>query len=729
MRGHHEECCHTPRGVVVNWATPTWAAIAAAIAIPTLIILYFLKLRRRTVEISSTLLWKKAIQDLQANAPFQRLRRNILLFLQLLVLGAALLALAQPQTAEERSIGNRIVLLIDRSASMGSTDTEDGRTRLEAAKDRAIEIVRAMREPDVFDRGQADEAMLIAFDTDAEILARFTLDKDALVRAIRAIEQTDAPSSITEAFRLAQAQRPRRTFIDNAGGTTAGTEVEVNELVGGPGLRFHLFSDGRIDDLTDVVLNEERSQGGQAVSSTDSFEYHAVGAPTAGNIALIGLRAERDYLDPGTLSIFASVQSTHPEPRSVEVELELPDRGTIAIRTVSLPGATAPIGAAEGTPPEPATSGVVFEFAEPRGVVAEIRLRPGEAANDDVLPADNRGWLVVPPAKRSSVAVVTGGNLFISEALAGMPLARLDTFTPEQFDALLARGQTGRYDVVLLDQHLPPVPAGSTGLPPGRWVVIGAVPEMGLIDKGPGGAAGVLAWDRVHPVLRDVVLDGLRIAETRVVELTEDSSAQVIAELPVGPGIIEVANAEARAIVVPWDVARSTWPWDVGFVVFLASSIDYLSRDAVSVQLGGSPRQIAPGDVLTARLPTDADNPVLIPPAGVGLDNRSLVPSPDGSVAYGPIRRAGVYGVRWRGSAGPADAADGERATRFFAANLLSPSESDVRTLAALDLGSRSVEASGKKATRLREFWPWLVGAALALMMLEWFVFNRKVYV
>src|SRR3954470_16213555 len=89
------------------------AVAAAAIAIPALLVLYFLKLRRRELAVSSTLLWKKAVQDLQVNAPFQRLRKNLLLLLQMLLLILLLLALSRPITFFTPGAGRISVLLID----------------------------------------------------------------------------------------------------------------------------------------------------------------------------------------------------------------------------------------------------------------------------------------------------------------------------------------------------------------------------------------------------------------------------------------------------------------------------------------------------------------------------------------------------------------------------------------------------------------------------------------
>src|SRR5215218_545360 len=180
-----------------TFLSPLSAAIAGAIVIPSLLILYFLKLRRREMTVPSTLLWKKAIQDLQVNAPFQKLRRNLLLLLQLLLLLLLLLAFSRPVTNFTPGAGKTTVILIDRSASMSAKDVE-GKSRLDEAKRRARDLVETL------DRNA--QAMVIAFDESAETKQGLTSDVPLLKRAIDSIEQTDKRSKLKLAYQLAEAQ-------------------------------------------------------------------------------------------------------------------------------------------------------------------------------------------------------------------------------------------------------------------------------------------------------------------------------------------------------------------------------------------------------------------------------------------------------------------------------------------------------------------------------------------
>ena len=94
--------------------------------------MYMLRLRRREVMVSSTLLWQKLLRDREANAPWQKLRRNLLLLLQLLILAALVLALARPFFPIPSIISGSTVVLLDGSASMQAADVASG--RFQAAK-------------------------------------------------------------------------------------------------------------------------------------------------------------------------------------------------------------------------------------------------------------------------------------------------------------------------------------------------------------------------------------------------------------------------------------------------------------------------------------------------------------------------------------------------------------------------------------------------------------------
>jgi Aerotolerance regulator N-terminal. len=84
-----------------------WAIMAALPVL--LVLLYFLKLKRHPVEVPSTYLWKKSIEDLHVNSIWQRLRRNLLLFLQLLVLLLAIFALLIPYWGDGTTSGERYI--------------------------------------------------------------------------------------------------------------------------------------------------------------------------------------------------------------------------------------------------------------------------------------------------------------------------------------------------------------------------------------------------------------------------------------------------------------------------------------------------------------------------------------------------------------------------------------------------------------------------------------------
>ena len=100
----------------MSWLTPLFGGIVLAVVVPSLVALYFLRLRRSERAIPSTMLWKRSVEDVRANTPFQRLRMNLLLLLQLLLLILLGLALMQPRLDSGSVRAGRTVLLIDRSA-------------------------------------------------------------------------------------------------------------------------------------------------------------------------------------------------------------------------------------------------------------------------------------------------------------------------------------------------------------------------------------------------------------------------------------------------------------------------------------------------------------------------------------------------------------------------------------------------------------------------------------
>ena len=85
----------------LSFLAPPWALLGL-IAVP-IILLYVLRQKRPDTPVSSTLLWSKTLADMRASTPFQKLRRNLLLLLQLLILAALVFTLMRPVVQAQAS--------------------------------------------------------------------------------------------------------------------------------------------------------------------------------------------------------------------------------------------------------------------------------------------------------------------------------------------------------------------------------------------------------------------------------------------------------------------------------------------------------------------------------------------------------------------------------------------------------------------------------------------------
>src|SRR5947207_12400753 len=99
-----------------------WLALLLVLAPIGVLLLYFLKLKRKPLQVPSTFLWRKSIEDLHVNSLFQWLRDNVLLLIQLLTVLVLIYAVMAFQVHGSTSSGKHYILLIDNSASMAVND-------------------------------------------------------------------------------------------------------------------------------------------------------------------------------------------------------------------------------------------------------------------------------------------------------------------------------------------------------------------------------------------------------------------------------------------------------------------------------------------------------------------------------------------------------------------------------------------------------------------------------
>ena len=644
----------------MTFLTPWSALLVAAVVLPALVLLYLLKLRRLPVRIPSTLLWRQAYIDLQANVPFQRLRASLLLLIQFLLLAALLLAFAQPVLTDGAQPAGRIIVLVDVSASMRARDInpdDPQRTRLDEALDRARLIIDNASRSD-----RQVQIMIATFGRTARVISSFESNRSILLDALERVQPTDEQADLTAALRLTEAFASR-----------AEMDSDPPEVV--------LLSDGGVGR-------------GEQISGFDlragRFRYVRIGPGLRDNIDNVGITAftaRRNYENPVRVDVFGRLTNAAAEPIEVAVTLRADDADPLPL-IMTIPAAT-----------DQAAGERSFTATLDIGGSALLTLTHNY---NDALASDNSAALVVPAGRKPRIAMMhpdsdADADPFIVELLRAADPQELIVMTGEQFAAQIGSAVDAPlpYDFVLFDrvapQRLPNAPSLMFGVAP---------PGVNVVEPNETGGKSVLRWDRQHPLMEYVELDAVRFAGFGGFVLP--ARAEPLAWGPDGPIIAVLQRGNTSHVAVGFELRRSDWPLHVSFAVFMQNVLDQLvaaggAAEAFGFQPGASisvepklgSRVVEIAGPLDVSVSVDGPGPVILP----------------------PLRLVGVY-----------ELTGVQPSFHRLPTNVLSDQESDTRPAATLRVNAESVGAESATDAAARPLWPVLIAAAFLLAILEWIV-------
>jgi hypothetical protein len=651
---------------MLNW----WQWLILAAMPPAIIALYFLKLKRRPMEVPSTYLWQRSIEDLRVNTVWQRLRHSLLLFLQLLLVALIMLAVLRPGWQGAKLTGDRFIFLVDNSASMQATDQPSN--RLEEAKRRAGDLIDGMKSGDV--------AMVVSFTDTARVEQMFTDSRRALRSALAAIRPTPRRTSLAEALKVASGlANPGRQAYENR-------DIQVAEAL--PATVF-ILSDGNFEKISGFPLGNLHPI------------YTPLGQAESSNVGIVAFSVRRHETRPELLQTFGRLENFSDKDLSVDIELWL-DGKLINADRVNLSA-----GAVEG---------VAFDLSTIDSGVLKLRI-----TNKDDLALDNEAYAVVNPPRRARALLVTSGNESLQYALnteSARQLADLTVESPDFLDkpAYQQQADAGALDLVIYDRCRPKtMPQASTlfigSVPPAKgWQVQPRVSMPQIIDTDPA-----------HPLMQWINLGDVTLADGA--PLTVPPGGRVLIDSHAGP-MFAIAPRQrfedaALGFVLVDQVTKdgklesyvgTNWPIRASFPLFVLNVLEYL----------GGGRTLVEGETVQPGQPVALENPAPGKRVQVRTPSGDLVEAGQesgGKVNFTGTDRLGVYQVL-----------AGGKPVRQFCVNLFDGRESNIRPQAKLDIGPVRVaaQASGWSPAR-REAWKWILLVGLGVLLLEWYIYNRRV--
>jgi hypothetical protein len=659
-----------------------WWSLVTLVAVPPLIfLLYFLKLRRTPLKVPSTYLWSKTIEDMHVNSFWQRLRKNLLLLLQLLFALMLLLTCLRPGCDGTELAGERFIFLIDNSASMAATDSPGKISRLQSAKNEIQNLIQAMP--------AGASAMLISFSDSANVHQSYTSNKSELIRKLGEIQQTQRTSDLNEALAAATGLANPGRSSDKA----SQIDVQVAEALDAV---LHIYSDGGVGKVP------------QFAPGSLQPVYHAVGSvdDPPKNVGITAFSIGEPSETDGAVQLFGRLQNSDDKDQSVNVSFFLGDILQDALAKVLVPAG--------------GTKGISFELPAD---VAEVN-RPTKVRlvieDDDVFSLDNEAFAVLNPPRKSNVIIVSQNMSYFRYALSTDAIKRRFNveFRGHQYlrdPQYLERSLAGFYDLAIFDSVVPET------MPQCNTVMWNAVPPGKRWQRSePHSPTPVLDFDSSHPLLASVRMGSITILDSRNLEgppgslsLIESTSGTIamlgprdgFLDFVLGFAIIETDGNGTTTV-------NSDWPKKLSFPVFMQNVVQELGGDTFF-----EISNIRTGELIAVKTLSQCDEITVRSPEG---DLKTLAPQPNRQFVYNDAQTVGIYEVTAVGN---------QNVDQLIAVNLTDANESNLVVRDDLELGYTDLERVATQVKKRKEFWPFLLLTALMLLMTEWVIYNRRVFI
>ena len=274
----------------------------------------------------------------------------------------------------------------------------------------------------------------------------------------------------------------------------------------------------------------------------------------------------------------------------------------------------------------------------------------------------------------------------------------------------------GQLDLIIYDRCSP------EEMPQTNTFFIGALPPGDDWKKNnKSGSPAIIDSDASHPLMELVSTNNISIVDAFGIEAPQGKT--ILIDADIGPLLTVAPRAAFEDLVMSFEIMTknangefepaTTWPLRRSFPVFQLNMLRYLGGGSGGE---GESFTVQPGDPVPLKTASATGRLVITAP---NKETYTIAPNSQDLFVHTMTEQLGVYEVRVEGE---------EEIQQRFAVNLFDPQESNIIPRERFELPYEPVERSAGVSEKRKDVWKWVLLLGLAVLVFEWYVYNKRVY-